>query len=94
MRRSCSGWRRRGRRLVSLVEALTAGGRGSSDRGGRLRQALVVAEIAIALLLLTGAGLLVRTLASLNVSMLGTVPRTSSRCRSAAISTARGGEAW
>jgi putative ABC transport system permease protein len=51
---------------VPLVEAMSAGGRGSSDRVGRMRQALVVAEMAIALLLLTGAGLLVRTLISLN----------------------------
>jgi putative ABC transport system permease protein len=51
---------------VPLVEALTAGGRGSSDGAGRVRQALVVAEIAIALLLVTGAGLLLRTLVSLN----------------------------
>ena len=45
---------------------MNLGGRGSSDRLGRVRQALVVAEIAIALLLMTGAGLLVRTLVSLN----------------------------
>ena len=51
---------------VPLVEAMNLGGRGSSDRIGRIRQALVVAEIAIALLLMTGAGLLVRTLVSLN----------------------------
>jgi putative ABC transport system permease protein len=51
---------------VSLVEAMHVGGRGSSDRAGHLRQALVVVEIAIALLLMTGAGLLVRTLMSLN----------------------------
>jgi putative ABC transport system permease protein len=51
---------------VPLVEAMNAGGRGSSDRAGRMRQALAVVEIAIALLLMTGAGLLVRTLLSLN----------------------------
>jgi putative ABC transport system permease protein len=51
---------------LPLAEALTAGGRGSSDGAGRVRQTLVVAEIAIALLLVTGAGLLVRTLVSLN----------------------------
>ena len=50
---------------VPLVDAMNLGGHGSSDRIGRLRQALVVAEIAIALLLMTGAGLLVRTLVSL-----------------------------
>ncbi len=51
---------------VPLTEAMNTGGRGASDRGGRLRQALVVVEIAVALLLVTGAGLLVRTLMSLN----------------------------
>jgi predicted permease len=50
---------------LALVEALTVGGRGSSDGTGRVRQALVVAEVAIALLLVTGAGLFLRTLASL-----------------------------
>ena len=35
-------------------------------RAGRVRQVLAVVEIAIALLLMTGAGLLVRTLVSLN----------------------------
>ena len=51
---------------VPLVEAMNIGGRGSSDRAGRVRQALAVVEIAVALLLITGAGLLVRTLVSLN----------------------------
>ena len=51
---------------VSLVDAMNAGGRGSSDRAGRVRQGLAVIEIAVALLLMTGAGLFVRTLASLN----------------------------
>jgi len=51
---------------VPLVEAMIGGGRGSTDRAGRVRQALAVVEIAAALLLMTGAGLLVRTLASLN----------------------------
>lgn len=51
---------------VPLMEAMNTAGRGSSDRSGCLRQALVVIEIAAALLLMTGAGLLVRTLVSLN----------------------------
>ena len=51
---------------VPLVEAMTGGGRGPTDRAGRTRQALAVLEIAAALLLTTGAGLLVRTLVSLN----------------------------
>jgi putative ABC transport system permease protein len=49
-----------------LVEAMSVGGRGASDRAGRLRQALAVLEIALALLLMTGAGVLLRTLWSLN----------------------------
>jgi len=51
---------------VPLLEALNTGARGSSDRAGYLRPALVVMEIASALLLLTGAGLLVRTLVLLD----------------------------
>jgi putative ABC transport system permease protein len=51
---------------VPLAEATNAGGRGSTRRAGRLRVALVVGEVAAAVLLLTGAGLLVRTLVALN----------------------------
>ena len=46
----------------SLTEALKEGGRtGTGARGGRARQAFVVAEIALALVLLVGAGLLARS---------------------------------
>lgn len=41
--------------------ALKAGGRGNTAGGNRLRHALVVLEIALALVLLVGAGLLLRT---------------------------------
>jgi putative ABC transport system permease protein len=51
---------------VPLAEAIAAGGRGSTDRAGRMRTALAAIEIAAALLLLTGAGLFVRTLMALN----------------------------
>lgn len=51
---------------VPLTESMMAGGRGSSDRGSGLRQMLVVIEIAAALVLVTGAGLLIRTLVSLH----------------------------
>jgi putative ABC transport system permease protein len=49
-----------------------AGGRGGAGRrrGGRLRQALVAAQVSAALVLLTGAGLFVRTL----VGLLSTDP--------------------
>src|SRR5581483_5673077 len=45
-----------------LNEPLKAGGRGNSGfRRGRLRNALVVSEVALSLVLLTGAGLLMRS---------------------------------
>src|SRR5262249_61338287 len=48
---------------IDLIEALKDGGRGAA--GGsrhRLRRLLVVSQVALALILLAGAGLLVRTL--------------------------------
>jgi putative ABC transport system permease protein len=51
---------------VPLAEATSSGGRGSTARAGRLRAALVAGEVAAAVLLLTGAGLLVRSLVALN----------------------------
>jgi putative ABC transport system permease protein len=50
---------------ASLNEALKQGGRGSSGAGRRMRDALAVLEVASALVLLVGAGLLLRTLANL-----------------------------
>jgi putative ABC transport system permease protein len=45
-----------------LNETLKAGGRtGEAGRGGRLRSALIVAEVALSLVLLAGAGLLVKS---------------------------------
>jgi predicted permease len=51
---------------VPLAEAMSAGGRGSTRGAGALRAALVVGEVATAVLLVSGAGLLIRTLAALN----------------------------
>jgi putative ABC transport system permease protein len=50
---------------ISLVQALASDTRTSTGRGGRFRQLLVVGEVATAVLLLCGAGLLLRTLLTL-----------------------------
>jgi predicted permease len=51
---------------LSLARVLTGSGRGTTGTSGRLRTALAVGEIAAAVLLLSGAGLLVRSLVALN----------------------------
>jgi predicted permease len=50
---------------VNLVEILKEGGRGSSGAHHRLQKTFVVVEIAMALVLLIGAGLMVRSLQAL-----------------------------
>ena len=51
---------------VDLNEVLKSGGRsGLASGGGRLRGALVITEVALALVLLVGAGLLIQTLSNL-----------------------------
>ncbi|MEJ7618397.1 MAG: ABC transporter permease [Pyrinomonadaceae bacterium] len=60
-----------------LNESLKEGGRGATAgwQQQRTRNALVVAEIALTLVLLVGAGLLIRSLASLQSTDLGFNPR-------------------
>ncbi len=62
---------------VRLAESLKEGGRtgGGGRRSGRTRRLLVVGEVALALVLLVGAGLLVRTLTQLRNVPLGFDPR-------------------
>ena len=48
-----------------LMQVLAAEGRGGTKAGGRFRSVLVVAEVAAAVLLLCGAGLLLRSLTAL-----------------------------
>jgi putative ABC transport system permease protein len=50
---------------VNVQETLKAGSRASGPRHGRVRAGLVVVEVALALVLLAGAGLMVRTMAGL-----------------------------
>ncbi len=58
---------------IELIEAIKEGGRGAGTGGGRtrLRSALVVAEIAIALVVLIGAGLLLQSFRKLQRVDLG-----------------------
>ncbi len=51
---------------IDLTSALRSGGRGLISGGGRLRSVLVVAQLAVSLVLLTGAGLLLRSFQLLN----------------------------
>jgi putative ABC transport system permease protein len=58
-----------------FTPALKQGGRGqTSDGGGRARRLLIVAEIALALMLLVGGGLLIRTFLALQNANLGFNP--------------------
>ena len=61
---------------MQLVDGLRQGGKGSSigARGGWARNAFVVAEIALAVVLVVGAGLLARSLAALTAVDMGFSP--------------------
>jgi putative ABC transport system permease protein len=50
---------------MSLLQAITSESRSSTRRGGRFRNVLVAAEVAAAVVLLCGAGLLLRTMLAL-----------------------------
>jgi len=50
---------------VQLTDALKEGSRGSTAGGGRLRKGLVVVEVALSVMLLVGAGLMLRSFSQL-----------------------------
>ena len=65
----CSGWRRRSQSArADLNSTIKEGGRAgaASQARGRTRAALVVSEIAVSLMLLVGAGLLLRSFVNLH----------------------------
>jgi putative ABC transport system permease protein len=66
-------WQLSGRDVNDVLKQ--APGRGHSAGDGRVRNALVVSEVALALMLLIGAGLLVRTLSGLRAVDAGFDPR-------------------
>jgi|SoiMethySBSTD1v2_1073268.scaffolds.fasta_scaffold00103_43 putative ABC transport system permease protein len=51
---------------VSLLQAITSEGRTATGRGGRFRRVVAAAEVAAAVLVLCGAGLLLRTLLAID----------------------------
>jgi putative ABC transport system permease protein len=60
---------------ADLNDVLREGGRGSAQGGSRMRKALVVAQIAVSLILLIGAGLFTRSLGQAQQMDLGFDPR-------------------
>lgn len=64
-----------GRDIASAMKSGGCGGPGGVEHG-RLRSALVVAEISLSVVLLAGAGLLVRTFVALSETNLGFDPRS------------------
>jgi len=58
-----------------LQHTLRSGTRGSTHGGGRLRDALVVAEVALAMVLVVGAGLMTRSFVELTHINLGFTPQ-------------------
>ena len=68
-------------RRRSLRDALAGGSRSLAAGGSRLRTALVAGEVALALVLLVGAGLLLRSFVALRGAPLGFEPRAAAGLR-------------
>ncbi len=66
---------------AALVHRMRSGARNVIGRGTqRVRSALIVAEVALALIMLSGTGLLIRTVDRLPDVELGSMPRASRQC--------------